>query len=252
MFRPTRRGFTLIELLVVIAIIAILIGLLLPAVQKVREAAARTVCQNNLKQIALAAHNYESAYGAMPPGYLGPLFGPRRPRRTAAGTFFDAQWFGTMVFLLPYIEQENIYRQLVTNKSLDKTITDPANPGRPRVVDPQPGLEPGVLQDQAAGCPSDSVSSATGTVNGCMIAMGLNAPVSVQRHHRRVLHRREPVRPREDQLRRRGRSPRQGRPSRRRPTRRPASTRTLRSTRGSSPTGRRRGSPRSPTAPRTP
>src|SRR3954471_16556688 len=92
-----RRGFTLIELLVVIAIIAVLIGLLLPAAQKVREAAARIQCSNNLKQLGLAAHQYHDLNDHFPPGV-----GYYPPASGAFGTYF--------FHLLPYLDQDNLYR----------------------------------------------------------------------------------------------------------------------------------------------
>src|SRR5262249_13529501 len=113
---PSRRAFTLVELLVVIAIIAILIGLLLPAVQKIREPAARLICQNNLKQLGLAAQDYDSTHVRLPPGYLGPhpprAYDQSHPPSAYWDWFLKAQHVGVIASLLPYVEQENIYRQL--------------------------------------------------------------------------------------------------------------------------------------------
>jgi prepilin-type N-terminal cleavage/methylation domain-containing protein len=101
------RGFTLVELLVVIAIIGILVGLLLPAVQAAREAARRMQCSNNLKQIGLAAHNYESSMKVLPSGYV----------RTN-----NQEGWGWAALLLPYTEQGSLYEQLVVGRGNLKSL----------------------------------------------------------------------------------------------------------------------------------
>lgn len=117
---PTGRrpGFTLVELLVVIAIIGILVGLLLPAVQSAREAARRMSCHNNLKQLALASHNFESANKKFPPGYMG------SDRTIGINDNYSAtpngrQWVGHLPFLLPYLEQPVIFQLYSSARTLD-------------------------------------------------------------------------------------------------------------------------------------
>jgi prepilin-type N-terminal cleavage/methylation domain-containing protein/prepilin-type processing-associated H-X9-DG protein len=162
---PSRSGrrpaFTLIELLVVIAIIAVLIGLLLPAIQKVREAANRLSCSNNLKQIGLALHNYHSANGTFPPGqvHLCPLnsFGGGEPALT--------NW---AIELLPYIEQENLYQQY--DKSYASTVINcaVANTGKYQTSPGNLAVLATVVKTYL--CPSDVNGTqlqlpATGSVN---------------------------------------------------------------------------------------
>src|SRR5207249_3758331 len=147
------RGFTLIELLVVIAIIAILIGLLLPAVQKVRESAARMSCQNNLHQMGLAAHNFESANGYLP---------PQRGTVNVGGTYYSND-ASPQALILPYVEQANKFNQFNFNY---KTWNDTDVVTGKFTTDPNTGLGinlPARMQDIPYFlCPSDSSSTIRG------------------------------------------------------------------------------------------
>src|SRR3954469_8683011 len=97
---PPRPGYGLFQLLVVLAVLALLVGMLLPAVQKVRLSAARSQSQNNLKQIGIACHNYHDAIGQLPPGV-------------------DEKHFSPFAYLLPYVERDNLFKKLVLTSECD-------------------------------------------------------------------------------------------------------------------------------------
>jgi prepilin-type N-terminal cleavage/methylation domain-containing protein/prepilin-type processing-associated H-X9-DG protein len=155
MKRPVRSGFTLIELLVVIAIIAILIGLLLPAVQKVREAASRMQCTNNLKQLGLAVHGHHDAFQKFPFG-KGPDY-----RATVPGAPVYARW-SVHSQILPFIEQDNLYKSI-------NFAFPPETPGMQGVINFMPAYQtPGRVNADACRtkvnlflCPSDPAPSNT-------------------------------------------------------------------------------------------
>ena len=134
-WRRAQRGFTLIELLVVIAIIAILIALLLPAVQQAREAARRTQCRNNLKQIGLGLHNYHDAFGMFPLNYDGslPIFNKQTSAQTSAAALAQSSksWITAM---LPYIDQAPMFQQLAST-GLFETPYNAGPPGSNRGYD---------------------------------------------------------------------------------------------------------------------
>jgi prepilin-type N-terminal cleavage/methylation domain-containing protein/prepilin-type processing-associated H-X9-DG protein len=149
---PTRGAFTLIELLVVIAIIGILIAFLLPAVQRVREAANRIKCQNNLKQIGLAIHNYESANTMLPPALTDNRAAPLK-----AGHHMHT-------FLLPYLEQENVFKLI----QIDKGFADPVN------MPPPTGQNPAYSTLIATFiCPSDPVPGVVDYTDSLNIGWGV-------------------------------------------------------------------------------
>jgi prepilin-type N-terminal cleavage/methylation domain-containing protein len=169
------RAFTLIELLVVIAIIAVLIALLLPAVQMAREAARRTQCRNNLMQLVLAVHNYESAHEVLPPGVVNPD-GPIES--TASG--YHVSW---LVQILPFVDQGNVHAHVDFARGVYDAANTTVRATEIEVFfcpsERSPGASPaGPSQSNYAGCHHDSEAPIAADNNGVFF---LNSSVRVRR-----------------------------------------------------------------------
>jgi len=157
-----RRGFTLIELLVVIAIIAVLIGLLLPAVQKVRESSARSTCQNKLKQLALGMHDYHSTFGRFPPGQVVNNLTGSCPAQSDPTADARTPW---SVAVLPFIEQDNLFNTFNLSGvfAINAQFLPNANAAN-KLVQPQPNA--------AFQCPTDPRTPGAMQTNYIAVAGG--------------------------------------------------------------------------------
>jgi prepilin-type N-terminal cleavage/methylation domain-containing protein/prepilin-type processing-associated H-X9-DG protein len=162
--RRQRTAFTLIELLVVIAIIALLMALILPAIQKVREAANKMVCGSNMRQIVIAAHNYHASFAKLPPGYYGPMpTGLPSALNTNPPPTCNGSHVGLLAILLPYLEGDVIFTQIVTKQSPtdNECALDLTRMGQAWWVLPNP-FNAGRAKIKLFLCPSDTMTDNVG------------------------------------------------------------------------------------------